>query len=539
MKFIKNRTILLILSISFIFIIIRLFFLDQLFLLHDERDIVLTSESIAKTGRDLFGNFLPITFKGISPQVPLFTYYFLAAWYKLFPPNNIILARLPFILITSFIVCLIYLIINKLTKNKNLSILTSIFLCFSPWYYHMTRLALEANIALVMILTAIYCFISNKRLFALCFLTIAFYCYQGARLAILPLILALECYHIYKNRFNKKKLYRGLFISLLWMFLVLTSLKFTDFSINSSRINEIIFFDIEKITQEVNNLRLYSNAPFTVKQLFDNKLTVSINYVINNLFKAFDISYLFIKGDDSAINGNAASGQFFSVLIIPYLFGLLTLLSVFSVESFLIFSIGLISLIPALLNSHGTSFSFRSSLSAIIYAYIIANGTQKMIYFIKNKCLFRKIIVSLLFILLLFNTCSFGYNYFIKRQISVSELFNEHERQLNNYLITRSDSIIVYSPQPQDAYLSYVFSQPNRNYQTIQNEINNKTYQYKQHKFVLCSHLTDYQNLTNAVITERCLDPKKYEYFQNGNLKVVNKIPFHDISQKTAYFVTR
>jgi len=539
MKYIKNRTTLLILLISFIFFIIRLFFLDQLFLLHDERDIILTSESIAKTGRDLFGNFLPITFKGISPQVPLFTYYFLAVWYKFIPPNNIILARLPFVLISSFIICLIYLIINRLTKNKNLSILTSIFVCFSPWYYHMTRLALEVNVALVMILTAIYCFISNKRLFALCFLTIAFYSYQGARLTILPLILILGGYNIYKNRFNKKGLYRGLFISLIWIFLILTSLKLIDFSINSSRINEIIFFDIEKTTQEVNNLRSYSNAPFAVKQLFDNKFTVSTNYVINNLFKAFDISYLFIKGDDSAINGNAASGQFFSVLIIPYLFGLLTLFGVFSVESFLIFSIGLISLIPGLLNSHGASFSFRSSLSAIIYAYIIANGTQKMIYFLKNKYIFKKIIVSFLFILLLLNICSFGYNYFIKRQVSVSELFNEHERQLNDYLITRNDSIVVYSPQPQDAYLSYVFSQTNRNYQTIQNEINNKTYQYKQHKFVLCSHLTDYQNLTDAVITERCLDPKKYEYFQNGNPKILKKIPFQDISQKTAYFITR
>src|SRR3990172_4458802 len=91
-------------ALFILFILIRLPLLDQLNLLHDERDIVLSGWSIAKTGKDLFGKPFPLVFENISPNNPLFAIYFAALWFLLVPIKSVFLARLPFLLVSSLLV---------------------------------------------------------------------------------------------------------------------------------------------------------------------------------------------------------------------------------------------------------------------------------------------------------------------------------------------------------------------------------------------------------------------------------------------------
>ena len=154
-----------IILITVLFLLIRLPFLDQLFLLHDERDIVLSGYSIAKTARDLYGNFLPINFEELNPHNPATAIYFSALWWT-FLPRTVFFARLPYVLITSLLVPLVYLIVKKVLQNKEIAILSAFFAAFNPWMFHITRLAMDINVTLVAGLFGIYLFMNRKYIFS-------------------------------------------------------------------------------------------------------------------------------------------------------------------------------------------------------------------------------------------------------------------------------------------------------------------------------------------------------------------------------------
>ena len=145
-----------------LFFLIRLPLLDQTNLLHDERDIVLSGYSIAKFGTDLYGTSFPMVFDGISPKNPVVAIYFSALSWLFFPIRTIFFARLPFVFISSFILLLTYEIILTLTKNKKNSIITALIFCFSPWIYHLTRLAMDINLAFVLLLAGMLLYFKKK-----------------------------------------------------------------------------------------------------------------------------------------------------------------------------------------------------------------------------------------------------------------------------------------------------------------------------------------------------------------------------------------
>ncbi|MBP6994115.1 hypothetical protein KBB12_02645, partial [Candidatus Woesebacteria bacterium] len=112
----KQKISIFFLFFSSTYFLLRCVALDQLYMVHDERDIVFSAWSLAKSGKDLFGHIFPISFEGISPNDPLISIWFSALFWLLIPLKNVFLARLPFVFISSFAPYLIYLIVHKITK---------------------------------------------------------------------------------------------------------------------------------------------------------------------------------------------------------------------------------------------------------------------------------------------------------------------------------------------------------------------------------------------------------------------------------------
>ncbi|KKQ01971.1 MAG: hypothetical protein US11_C0002G0030 [Candidatus Roizmanbacteria bacterium GW2011_GWA2_36_23] len=531
----------LIISLFILFFLVRLPFLDQLFLLHDERDIVLSGYSIAKTGKDLYGNSLPLSFNNISPNAPPLSIYFSSFWSLVNPIKSVFYARLPFVIFSSLLIFLIYQLIYSLTKNRHKAILTSVFYCFSPWMLHLTRLAFDSNIGIVFVVAAIILYLRRNNILAYFFFFLSFYTYQGLRLLLPVLIIYLELFFLWKDK-DKWQFVKKTGFNIAFVLLLIVSGFMIDSQIIESRKNEIIFFNKQKTASEVIFQRMTSVAPDKIKEIFSNKPIVALDYILTNFIKGQDISYLFKEGDYSAINGTTASGQFFLVFIVLYYLGMVSLGRKATKEDLFIIGFSAIGMVTSLLSTNGVSFSTRSPISGIGFAYLIAQGS---IFSWTNlqRIKQRSLIVAGFIALLILNIIYFSYTYFYRRPVTVGELFNEHERQLVSYLANHTEGMFkVYTNSPKDIYLSVIFLDNNRlDMGDVQKKLaKGSPYIWHNYSFEQCIHTIDYLKLKRAIISEGCLTPALYEQLNDlNNTQIKERIKYKDYSTKTAYFITR
>lgn len=504
-----------------VYFLIRLPLLDQLNLLHDERDISLSGYSIAKTGKDLSGAFLPLSIKNIAPETPFVSIYFSAFWWLFTNVKSVFMARLPFVFISSFLIIIIYQLVKLLTNNKKLAFMTSVVMCFSPWIFHVSRMAFEINIALPLLLIAIIFQIKNNNKISFIFYFLSFYSYQGFRILI-PIIILWVFFFFNRGKEGKIRniLPYGIFIILLF-----SSIFFIDKDITQNRVNQIVFLNTKYFNDKVIFNRNTSTAPSLIKSLVENRITESADYILSSFIKGQDVTYLFKDGDYSALNGSISGGQFLFPLILFYYLGFIAIGR--KSDKSTLFILGLIPLgmLPSLLSLNGVSFGIRGIFSSIGYSYIIARGLL-LAYETYSKMKNRLVRYSLLFsflISLFVSLVYFSYTYFSRRSILVGELFNENERAISHYLISQQNHIeqLVFSKNKDNLYRSYLF-------------FNNKKKMFTP-QFYECRKLKNMQLPQGIrIISSDCMSDKEYELKKNSQSK---KIYFSDISNKIAYFI--
>jgi len=522
---------------TFIFILIRLPFLDQIFLLHDERDIAYSGYSIAQTGKDLYGKSMPLNFEGISPSNPMVAIYYSAFWSLFLPGHSVFYARLPYVLISSLLIWIIYELIFHITGNKKKALLTSVLFCFSPWIFHITRLALDIPLAIVLLLGGTLCLLKQKRILAYILLFLTFYSYQGFRLLIPFLVVYLEAYHI--NIKSVKSWLPRLLISIVFIFVLFGSTFIIDPQTTKGRFSEIIFFSVDNVKEVIFRRNSTTVSPI-ISKIFDNKITTALDYMLTNLIKGQDLMYLFKTGDYSAINGSTASGQFIFIFIAFYYLGIASMGRKTDNNDLFILGLIIVGMIPALLSTNGSSFAIRAIPTGIGFAYILALGFL-FGWDIFKKLKYKKLIIPIITIALIINFSYVGYIYFFRRPVTVGEIFNEHERSLSKYVLdNKNQSYPIYHRMPQDGFLTLAFFDKELSLPMVQKQMIDKTYADNGFIFKVCNSKLNYQKQTQAIISEGCLDVKTYDFFANiNNPKVSYRIPYKDYSLKTAYFITR
>ena len=111
--------------------------------------------SILKTGRDEYGNFLPLTFRAFGDYNPALSVYLLVPAIAIFGLNEFAI-RFPSALLGTLTVLLTYLLTKKLFDNYkfNFSLFTfhfslahvsALLLAISPWHLQFSRYDHEAN----------------------------------------------------------------------------------------------------------------------------------------------------------------------------------------------------------------------------------------------------------------------------------------------------------------------------------------------------------------------------------------------------------
>lgn len=150
--------------------------------------------SILKTGRDEYGNFLPLTIRSFGDYNPPLSAYLLIPSVAAFGLNEIGV-RFPSALLGTLTVLTTYFLALKLLGNKKTALFSSFFLAISPWHLQFSRYDHEANFMVfftVLGLTLFLYYAKNLRLLVVSTILfgLALNSYQGAKIWI-PTLVAI------------------------------------------------------------------------------------------------------------------------------------------------------------------------------------------------------------------------------------------------------------------------------------------------------------------------------------------------------------
>jgi len=516
-----------VLIVVFLFFLIRLPLLDSTFLLYDERDTILTQYSLAKTGKDLYGKQFPLSFSRISPQAPILAMYYGVPFWFLGLPKTVSMSRFIYLLPTTLFPLLIFELIFAITKQKKLSYLTSIVLSFSPWIYHISRLALEINIAFPLFLGAVLFQIKKKHLVAYLLYALTFFSYQGIRPLILPIMLYVEVLFYLNKEKIRTIMRRSLIHIFIFVLLFLLSIAIEG-NMSSRSSSEIVFLNNLQLKQEVDHNRFISQSPSILKSIFDNKIIVTFDHFFENFIKGIDFSYLFKYSDYVPIYSNGFTGQFYPLLFVFLLIGLFSLGFLKNSQYFYISFFTFIGLISSVINIYSLTFSIRSLFSSIGFSFIISLGIIEGIKILKKIYRFKPMywgVAGIITLILLFQVASFFYRYSYQRPIWQSELFNENERILSIYLSQNGNKkYTVKTPNAFTQFMSYIFLIPldNNKLSTIQKTLQKNTLYFTLDNlaFIECrdQQISFFTKPSHLIIEERCLSAETKFYIRSKHI---------------------
>lgn len=538
-ELIKDNLTIIILSVIFLFI--RLPFLDKAFLLRGERDIVLTGFSLAKTGRDLFGHFLPLEFNGLDMATPFLSFYYSALWWLLIPIKNVFFSRLPYALLTVSYVFLVYKIIYIVTKNKNLSCLTSAIFCFSPGIFHVSQIALDFNVATPLLFLGIIYYLEKHRPIAFFLFTLSYFSYNGFRPLIPFLTIYLELFLFFQYNNWKTYIINSTKYVALFLLLFAFSWAVIDGHMMSIRGRDLVFFSYRNITPKILYRRETSTGPKILKRIVNNKLTGTIYYMAQAFVKGQDLDLLFWSGEPTQIYATTFTGQFFFVFLLFFYLGFFYLGKKNKKEYFYLLGLIPVGLVPSVINVDYMSYSLRSVLIFVIYGYLFACGIIYLLDLLKNKRIFQYAIVGIICIFVGFESLLFIYNYTFRRPITMFELFFESEKQLADYLIKSKRHYIILDDSPKNKLTAYILMQKKNINLTKVQKILDKGAPYMLDGFTFenCIKsedlLAEKKRLKNIIVSYSCTNNETYTMLTLS--KKTYKISYKDYSFRTAFFV--
>src|SRR3989344_6570165 len=204
-------------GVILLFLFTRLYKISEIpaSLYWDEASIGYNAHAVLLTGRDEWGDFLPIHFRAFGEfKLPIYIYS-VALTEKLFGVSELVV-RLPAVIFSLCSVLMLYFIVVKICNKKSTALFSSFFLTTSSWFFIFSRTGYEATAGLMFFLLGIYLFLLiNKNLIFIIFSIISFiasiYSYNSFRI-IVPLTLFFLVIFSWKNL--TKNLFRTLIVGL-------------------------------------------------------------------------------------------------------------------------------------------------------------------------------------------------------------------------------------------------------------------------------------------------------------------------------------
>ena len=265
----------------------------------DEAAIGFTAFSLWQTGSDEYGEKFPISFKSFGDwKLPLYIYA------SILPVASLGLNQSSVRLLSLFagvlsIVPAFFIAKKVFQGSVRAALLTAFMLSITPWHIHFSRIASEANLAVLFVsmgaVIYLYCSFSFKWLMiASIFFGLSLFTYHANHI-FTPLLFLFLLLNLKKGKNT------ALIFALPFLVLALIIFSKTLFSADKTKLSGLSFFaDRYSFYEKTDLLRLEHSADFRVARLFHNKATYVIGRFTEGFLKSLSPEFLVIKGGSNS-----------------------------------------------------------------------------------------------------------------------------------------------------------------------------------------------------------------------------------------------
>lgn len=373
-------------------------------LYEDEAAIGYNAYSILNTGKDEFGEFMPVLFRSFTTfQSPIYT-YLTVPFIAIFGLTSFAV-RFPSALFGVLTIPLLFLLVKHLSSKKygsKLAVISAIFLAISPWHILYSRTVYETNIALFfLVLGTLLFFYSLKKpwLFIVSSLSfaISITSYRAEVLVVPVLLMALS---IGSQKIFVKSIKTflapvllAIFIGLVFLFPTLLLSRTPGYQSRTSALN-IFSYQQQKPWG-------YHGGVGNAGKLINSPQLLSVKEFASLYASYFSPRYIFSLGDSGPRMPFPDLGTFFVWQFPLYLLGLYFLIKETELKSlkYLTFILFFTSPMPAALTRDPYS-TIRSLPMVIPLTIILSVGMVKlfeMTWSILNKVKYLIVIFVILF----------------------------------------------------------------------------------------------------------------------------------------------
>ncbi|PJE67326.1 hypothetical protein COU95_03035 [Candidatus Shapirobacteria bacterium CG10_big_fil_rev_8_21_14_0_10_40_9] len=358
----------------------------------DEVDTGYQAYSILRTGKDYFGNFLPVHFQSFGDwRVPLYIY--LDTVFVAMLGLSELAVRLPSAILGILGVLLAFFLVKKITSDEKISLLSAFLLSVSPWHIQISRVGLEAIFLPVLFPAGLILFWRGKDekkavwlvLSALC-LGLTPYAYSTPKL-FLPLLVLL-LFLLWGKELGKQKKKLVIFLTTLALVLLPLGLNLIKGS-GQARFLGISIFSNPEIPERVRQARQNCDYQGGLARILHNKVTFWIDDFSKNYLSSISTDFLFGKGDPNPRHSVGSRGELYLWELPFLLLGLgLTIFKAFKEKDKIYqFILGWLVLapVPAALTIGGGTHALRLFLFLPWLQVLTALGIFSVWEFFKSK----------------------------------------------------------------------------------------------------------------------------------------------------------
>lgn len=428
-------------------------------MIHDELNYVMSAKSIFHTGKvipqtasSLF-SFSEKDYDVVISEIPQ---YLIALFIGPFRLNQFT-ARLPYAVVSSFSVVLLYLVAGRLL-GRRIGIICGVVGAFNPWSIHLGRTALEVNFATLFYLAGFYFVLLGgwkKIIYALIFFILMFFSYLGAKLHFLTLVMIFGTFVLFTRKSDKRIAIFFIFLAVSFFFLYFLTLRFQP---AGSRTDELIVFNNQWASSIVNDERRLSfdnKATF----IFSNKLTAVLRRIFVTYLNGFSTGALFSRGETVSVYSLWEYGQFHYLDFFLALLGFATLFSKRKKAFWLLFALLIIGPLVSAIDLVENTYAIRAFPMFPVLVMLISAGAD----FVFRLPKYGKTIFFFLATAYFLGVFYFFYVYFFRYPLYSAERWYFSERLAIRYanLVKDRDDIdrIIISTveSPKIVFENYLF----------------------------------------------------------------------------------
>lgn len=475
----KNSSLVLFVVLSLILIlgfILRFYKLTEIppSLNWDEVSIGYNAYSVLTTGRDEWGEFLPVHFKAYGEYKLPGQIYASVPAITLLGLNDFSVRITPVVYGTLSILFLYFLTLS-LFKRRLAGLVAAFFLAISPWHIQLTRGSFESSFAMMWIILGVWFLVkgfSGKKWLVLAMIpfAIAVYTYNTARIFV-PLFLASTLF-LYVKDFWKVKKYI-VFAMILFFVLMIPFGQFVLRGDGDSRFKLVSITDDPGLIPRIEERRNLSLLPKPLPQLIHNRVSYVGVYFAQNYISHFSPQFLFTRGAPHKQHHVQGVGELYIIQFPLLILGLYVLFSRKNKYRFLLISWPLLTLIPVAITNDSMPHALRTLIMLPFFLIISGLGGVIIFDWLRKQKLFNRNYfywgtISVAILVLLINFGCYLYQFYRVYPILysrdwqygnkiVSEYIEEHKSKYDLIVYTRAYGephmfLLFYSQFPAEKY---------------------------------------------------------------------------------------